>query len=69
MITKDFLELCLSPRVEEPKSEVKKPFVPEQPSPPVFVFTPVSLFEYVFVFCGLHMYTRGIQHYKWMKEK
>ena len=36
MITKDFSELCPSPHVEEPKSEVNKPFVSEQQSPPVF---------------------------------
>ena len=34
MITKDFYELCLSPCIEEPKSEVNnKTFVPELSSP------------------------------------
>ena len=38
MITKDFLELCLSPRVEEPKPEVNKLFIPEQQSSPVYLY-------------------------------
>ena len=48
-------ELCLSPRVEETKSEVYKTFVLEQRSSPAFVH---DLFSPVF----LHMYTSSIQH-------
>ena len=44
MIRKTFKN-CLSLRVEEPKSEVNKPLVPEQKSPPVFA----CVFAYVYV--------------------
>ena len=39
--------MCLSLRVEEPKSEVNKKFVPEQQSPPMYLY--LTVFEYVFV--------------------
>ena len=45
---------CVSPRVEELKSEINEWFVPEQKSP-----------AYVFVLCGLHMYTCSIQQNEW----
>ena len=47
MITRDFKELCLSPHVEEPKSEVNKPFVPEQQSRLCICIASVFAFVYV----------------------
>ena len=47
--------VSLSPRVEEPKSEINKRFVPEQQSV-------ACVFEPVCVLWDLHMYTCGIQH-------
>ena len=53
---------CLSPRVEEPRSEVKKCVrTCTTESSPVF--------DYVFVLCGLHMYTLSIHVHKLNKRK
>ena len=57
MITKDFSELCLSPRIEEPKSEVNKPFVPELQSLPI-VFCICNITVVIEMF----MATSSMQH-------